>query len=68
MGPEWDTLDSITKSAVLFVIGECQQAGEMCRRPYGKNGEVYAYPRGREGIAWGVNGTNGFNIARGIKR
>ena len=30
-------------------------------------GDVYAYPH-RDGIAWGVNGPEGVNILRGIRR
>jgi hypothetical protein len=30
--------------------------------------EIYGYPRSQDRVAWGVNGPDGYNILRGIRR
>jgi hypothetical protein len=69
MNDEFGKLDVTTKAAVERAIAECKTSGERVRRPHGVDGEVYAYPHGSGGIAWGYNGPpQGFNIARGVRR
>ena len=48
-------------------IGECMRTGKMANA-YCKNGEgdAYAYPGADGKIHWGVNGSDGINIARDV--
>lgn len=48
-------------------IGECMRTKRMSNA-YCANGEgdAYAYPGADNSIHWGVNGSDGINIARGI--
>ena len=68
MRDEYDDLDAETRRAVDKAIAEAKRThGHYSVRH--ADGDVYAYPHpsGR-GTSWGVNGgSNGFNVARGIR-
>lgn len=67
---EFEKLDAATKAAIERAIEQCKAAGQMVRLRHGEEGEVYAYPHGGGGIAWGYDGPtpHGYNIARGVRR
>lgn len=66
MDLEFNRLDGKTREEVLLVISDCKSSGEMSRR-YTDKGDVYAYPHPQGGVSWGVNGSDGFCIARGVR-
>ncbi len=53
--------------AKTLAIAECKRTGKMANS-YCPNGEgdAYAYPGAEGKIHWGVNGSDGINIARDI--
>lgn len=66
MNEEWQKLDAETQIAVRAVIDRARKEQAHIAEPF-RDGEIYAYPHGSGGIAWGVNGRpDGFNIARGV--
>ena len=68
MGLEFDALDDETRAKVRQLIEKVRRTG-LGEAEASRDGDIYAYPHPKGGIAWGVNGApQGFNIARGVCR
>lgn len=62
---EWRRLDRATRTAVQAMIDAVRSSGQRNSQPW-KDGEVYAYPHPRGGVAWGVDSAAG-NQASGVQ-
>jgi hypothetical protein len=56
------------KSAVLRVVFLVNLHGVRQVETFGDFTEVYAYPHGHGGTAWGINSPEGENVARGVMK
>ena len=54
------------KAAIEEAIAKAKASGERETVQASDGAEAYAYPH-RDGIAWGVNGPDGWNVLRGIR-
>jgi hypothetical protein len=66
MNKEFKTLTYEQQNAVNRVVAQARGNGGLRTEDLPDNTEAYAYEGSHEKISWGVNGNQGFNVARGV--
>ena len=68
-GGEFDGLDAVAKAAIRAIVERTIQDRQARAEVLQDGRDIYCYPHGSGGIAWGLNGGPfGINQARGIAR